>query len=130
MARWGRVVTAMVTPFDKDLRLDLDAAVGLAKHLADNGSDGLVLSERLAYLLAPFVGRPEAQRRVGDAAARAVASGRSPAAELAEDDTVAAHLDAAALDHALDPAGYLGAATALVDRALELYDFDVRSEAG
>ena len=44
MARFGRVVTAMVTPFDKDLRLDLDAAVGLAKHLADNGSDGLVLS--------------------------------------------------------------------------------------
>ena len=44
MARFGRVVTAMVTPFDDDLGLDLDAAVGLAKHLADNGSDGLVLS--------------------------------------------------------------------------------------
>jgi 4-hydroxy-tetrahydrodipicolinate synthase len=43
-ARFGRVITAMVTPFDDDLRLDLDAAVGLAKHLADSGSDGLVLS--------------------------------------------------------------------------------------
>jgi 4-hydroxy-tetrahydrodipicolinate synthase len=44
MGRFGRVVTAMVTPFDDDLGLDLDTAVGLAKHLADNGSDGLVLS--------------------------------------------------------------------------------------
>jgi len=42
--RFGAVVTAMVTPFDHDLRLDLDAAVGLAKHLADDGTDGLVLS--------------------------------------------------------------------------------------
>lgn len=44
MARFGQVVTAMVTPFDDDLRLDLDAAVGLAKRLADSGSDGLVLA--------------------------------------------------------------------------------------
>ena len=33
MARFGRVVTAMVTPFDDDLRLDLDAASSLAKWL-------------------------------------------------------------------------------------------------
>lgn len=44
MARFGRVVTAMVTPFDDDLRLDLDTAGSLAKWLADNGTDAIVLA--------------------------------------------------------------------------------------
>src|SRR5580698_6859845 len=43
-ARFGRVVTAMVTPFDEGGALDIDAAVALARWLADHGSDGLVLS--------------------------------------------------------------------------------------
>lgn len=42
--RWGRVLTAMVTPFDGQSRLDLDAARRLAKWLAERGSDGLVLA--------------------------------------------------------------------------------------
>ena len=42
--RFGRVVTAMVTPFGPDGELDLDAAASLARHLADNGSDGLVVA--------------------------------------------------------------------------------------
>src|SRR5271168_4297505 len=42
--RFGRVVTAMVTPFDEDGALDLAAAVDLARWLAEHGSDGLVLS--------------------------------------------------------------------------------------
>ncbi len=42
--RFGRVVTAMVTPFDGDGALDLPAAVDLARWLAAHGSDGLVLS--------------------------------------------------------------------------------------
>jgi len=44
MARFGAVVTAMVTPFGDDGSLDLDAAVALARWLADHGSDGLVLA--------------------------------------------------------------------------------------
>lgn len=44
MARFGEVVTAMVTPFDDEGTLDLDAAVALARWLADNGSTGLVLA--------------------------------------------------------------------------------------
>ncbi len=44
MARFGPVVTAMVTPFDDDLAVDHDAAVGLARWLADHGSTGLVLA--------------------------------------------------------------------------------------
>ncbi|MDQ3757034.1 MAG: 4-hydroxy-tetrahydrodipicolinate synthase [Actinomycetota bacterium] len=43
-ARFGAVLTAMVTPFDEDARLDADAAVALAKWLVDNGNDGLVVT--------------------------------------------------------------------------------------
>jgi 4-hydroxy-tetrahydrodipicolinate synthase len=43
--RWfGSVMSAMVTPFDANGRLDLDAARRLARHLADHGNDGLVLA--------------------------------------------------------------------------------------
>src|SRR5580692_9934287 len=42
--RFGRVVTAMVTPFDDAGALDIAAAVELAHWLADHGSDGLVLT--------------------------------------------------------------------------------------
>jgi len=42
--RFGAVVTAMVTPFDKEGRLDLEGAVSLARHLVDDGSDGLVVT--------------------------------------------------------------------------------------
>ena len=41
--RFGRVLTAMVTPFDEEGALDLDAVAVLARHLADHGSDGLVV---------------------------------------------------------------------------------------
>jgi 4-hydroxy-tetrahydrodipicolinate synthase len=44
MARFGSVLTAMVTPFDEDLGVDYDAAVHLARWLADHGSTGLVLA--------------------------------------------------------------------------------------
>ncbi len=44
MARFGSVVTAMVTPFDDEGGLDLDGAVTLARYLSASGSDGLVLA--------------------------------------------------------------------------------------
>ncbi len=40
----GGVLTAMVTPFDADGRVDEAATVRLFRHLLDNGSDGLVLA--------------------------------------------------------------------------------------
>jgi 4-hydroxy-tetrahydrodipicolinate synthase len=43
-ARFGRVITAMVTPFDDRGDLDLDAAAELANWLVETGSDGLVLA--------------------------------------------------------------------------------------
>jgi len=43
-APFGRVLTAMVTPFRPDGGLDLDGAQRLASHLVDEGNDGLVLN--------------------------------------------------------------------------------------
>jgi 4-hydroxy-tetrahydrodipicolinate synthase len=39
----GSILTAMVTPFDADGRVDEDAAVALMHHLVEHGSDGLVI---------------------------------------------------------------------------------------
>ncbi len=44
MGRFGEVLVAMVTPFDDDLAVDLDAAADLARWLVDQGAHGLVLS--------------------------------------------------------------------------------------
>ena len=44
MARFGKVLTAMVTPFRDDGSLDLDAAASLGRWLSENGSDGLVVA--------------------------------------------------------------------------------------
>lgn len=44
MARFGKVLTAMVTPFREDGSLDLDTAAALAQWLSANGSDGLVIA--------------------------------------------------------------------------------------
>ena len=43
-APFGRVLTAMVTPFHDDGGLDLDGAARLAEHLVTEGCDGLVIS--------------------------------------------------------------------------------------
>ncbi|MBA3801017.1 MAG: 4-hydroxy-tetrahydrodipicolinate synthase [Geodermatophilaceae bacterium] len=43
-APFGRVLTAMVTPFDAGGLVDLAAAARLAEHLVESGHDGLVIS--------------------------------------------------------------------------------------
>lgn len=44
-ARFGRVLTAMITPFNDDGSLDLDGAQALAAHLTtEGGNDGLVVA--------------------------------------------------------------------------------------
>jgi 4-hydroxy-tetrahydrodipicolinate synthase len=43
-APFGRVLTAMVTPFADDGSVDLDATARVAAHLADHGHDGVVVS--------------------------------------------------------------------------------------
>ena len=44
MVEIGRLLTAMVTPFDKSGEVDYDAAKRLASALIDSGSDGLVVT--------------------------------------------------------------------------------------
>ncbi|MFF3764783.1 4-hydroxy-tetrahydrodipicolinate synthase [Streptomyces sp. NPDC001922] len=41
---FGRVLTAMVTPFSDDGELDIDGAQRLAAHLVDAGNDGIVVN--------------------------------------------------------------------------------------
>ncbi len=41
---FGRLLTAMVTPFREDLSVDWEGAARLARHLADTGSDGIVVT--------------------------------------------------------------------------------------
>ena len=40
----GRLITAMITPFDEEGKVDFSQAKRLANHLLDSGSDGLVVS--------------------------------------------------------------------------------------
>ncbi|MDI7248292.1 MAG: 4-hydroxy-tetrahydrodipicolinate synthase [Bacillota bacterium] len=44
MKSFGRVLTAMVTPFTPDLEVDYDRAGELARRLVESGSDGLVVA--------------------------------------------------------------------------------------
>jgi 4-hydroxy-tetrahydrodipicolinate synthase len=43
MPQLGTILTALVTPFDADLRVDEDATVRLMEHCVAHGSDGLVI---------------------------------------------------------------------------------------
>lgn len=44
MVEWGRLITAMVTPFDEKLNVDYKAAVLLAKKLVEEGNTALVIT--------------------------------------------------------------------------------------
>lgn len=44
MVKWGRLITAIVTPFDDDLNVDYEYAVVLANRLVKEGSTALVIS--------------------------------------------------------------------------------------
>jgi 3-carboxy-cis,cis-muconate cycloisomerase len=85
-----------------------------------DATGGLVLSERITFLLAERLGRSEAQDVVRGAATRAAGSGATFRDELLADPRTG--LDPSELAAALDPTAYLGSAGALVDRALALYE--------
>ena len=42
--RFGRMIPAMVTPFDENLDLDLKQARALARRLVENGADALIIN--------------------------------------------------------------------------------------
>ena len=96
-------------------RQALDGLVVDKARMAANleASRGLILAEAASFALAEHMPRPEAQALVEAACAEASQSGRHLMDVLAE--KTPAPLDWAGLR---DPAGYLGAADALIDRIL------------
>jgi 4-hydroxy-tetrahydrodipicolinate synthase len=73
----GTVITAIVTPFDDQLRVDEDAFVALMRHLAAHGSDGVVVcgstgeaatltdDEHMAVIELAVAERPEGMTIIG-----------------------------------------------------------------
>ena len=109
LAHTGGALAALAGALES---LEVDAA-GMRANLDLTG--GLVLAERVAFLLTKRLGRAAAQEVVREAAA--AESFRD--ALLADPRT---GLDADELDAALDPSTYLGSAGLLVDRALAFYE--------
>jgi 3-carboxy-cis,cis-muconate cycloisomerase len=125
-AEWGALTVALAfaggtaaATADALEGLEVDAA-RMRANLGATG--GLVVAERLSYLLAERLGRDRAHALVAEAAQRATAGGSSFRATLLADPDLG--LTAAELDEALDPEGYLGSAALFADRALALFHRD------
>jgi 3-carboxy-cis,cis-muconate cycloisomerase len=105
-----------------------DALVGLRvdpermrENLARTG--GLLLTEAVTGALADAgLGRLQAHDLVTAAVGRAVEGGVDLRDALLADEAIAGALGAAGIDRALDPAGHVGAAGELVDRALVAHE--------
>ncbi|MDQ3963845.1 MAG: 4-hydroxy-tetrahydrodipicolinate synthase [Actinomycetota bacterium] len=87
MARFGQVLTAMVTPFGADGSLNVDGARKLATHLIDNGSDGVVVAGTTGE--SPTLGHDEKLQlfagiveEIGDRATVIAGTGTSNTAEV------------------------------------------------
>ena len=83
---------------------------------------GLILSERVATVLAERVGGEEAQQLLRSLALESSEGGKSLRELLIQDETVRAHIAPDEIERAMDPAGYLGSAHAFIDRALALHE--------
>ena len=81
-------------------------------------SRGLIVAEAAMMGLAPHVGRQAAHDLVYDACRVVNEQGGTLAEALAAMPEVTAHLDREAIDGLTDPAGYLGLAPQMVDRAI------------
>jgi 3-carboxy-cis,cis-muconate cycloisomerase len=106
----AHAIAAAIASLEVDtqrMRVNLDA------------TNGLIVAERVSFLLAERYGRAEGHEIARAAAYRAVESGRSYADELRADARV--ELSDDELAEALNPTGYLGSAEAFVDRALARY---------
>ncbi|MCX4695798.1 lyase family protein [Streptomyces sp. NBC_01408] len=79
---------------------------------------GRVVSERLAAVLSPELGRAAAKQLVAAASARAAGTGQHLADVLAAAPELAGRHSAHSLRELCDPARYTGAAAVLVDRVL------------
>ncbi len=90
---------------------------GMAKNLGL--THGLIVAEAVMMGLAPHTGRNEAHDLVYDSCRAAIESGRPLYDVLMETPEIAGPLGADTLKALTDPANYLGAAQAMVDRVLK-----------
>src|SRR6266853_613009 len=90
--------------------------VRMAKNL--DMTHGLIVAEAVMMGLAPHTGRTEAHDLVYDACRLAIESDRALCDVLLETPAVAGPLGEASLRALTDPANYLGAAQAMIDRVL------------
>jgi 3-carboxy-cis,cis-muconate cycloisomerase len=79
---------------------------------------GLIVAEAVMMALAPHIGRGAAHDVVYDCCRAALDKGTTLLDQLKTRSEVTAHFDGAGLAQLVDPAGYLGVATAMVDRVL------------
>ncbi len=82
---------------------------------------GLIMAESLTMALAPYLGRPEAQRLVREACEQARRSGASLRQIALADAQIRTILSPQEIDRALDPTAYLGSADLFINRALAAY---------
>jgi 3-carboxy-cis,cis-muconate cycloisomerase len=126
-AEWGALSTALAHTGGAAGAIN-EALEGLEVH-ADRMranlelTGGAIMAERLAFLLAGGMSRKAARELVAAAGARAAVSGRTFRDELSSDPGV--DLSPEELDHAFDPATYLGSAATFIDRALGVYRLEI-----
>jgi len=82
---------------------------------------GLIMAESLVTAMGKRVDRMTARKLVEAAVAAAASAGQPFAEVLQHDQAIAAYLRPGELADALNPANYVGASDALIDRALEAY---------
>ena len=109
-ASWAADLLGGLEPAPGRMRRNLEAA------------GGFPMAEHVASLLAPALGRTAAHDLLAEASAAAVAEGRTLGEAVADrldaDRLAEAGITPGQVTAALDPAGYLGAATEFVDAAL------------
>jgi 3-carboxy-cis,cis-muconate cycloisomerase len=84
-------------------------------------SGGFAMAERVVVALAEHMGQAAARARVQEICARALEQRLPLRDALLLDIAVRGHFSTAQVDALLDPANYLGATSALIDRALAAY---------
>jgi 3-carboxy-cis,cis-muconate cycloisomerase len=82
---------------------------------------GLIMAESLSMALLPILGRDQAQNVVQAACKRALTNGSTLSETALEDARILSALSPEAIERSLDPSGYLGSASAMIDRALDSY---------
>jgi 4-hydroxy-tetrahydrodipicolinate synthase len=96
----GSIITAIVTPFDERLEVDEEAFVATLRHLAANGSDGVVVCGTTGE--APTLETPETQRLFELAVAERPEGMAIIAGTGSNDTKHAVHLTEAATERGVD----------------------------